>query len=160
MDRVFTDLGSFARFVERLPIAERFADLVARAEAAEHIEKKVKDIFGNASALEPALAESTQDERVRMGFSATETLLRTGALRDSIHWGHVSPRVTLIGSDSDIMPYHEFGGSTGGRPPKRAPLARTMAAEDEAAFGIYVAGFHAMFDQVHEYLEHPVAESE
>ena len=61
------------------------------------------------------LAQSTQDERERLGYPADEPLLRDGSTRDSI--GHaVGDLELVVGSDSDIMVYHELG--TANMPPR------------------------------------------
>ncbi len=56
----------------------------------------------------PDLADSTQQERVRLGFNPDDPLLRTGELRDSIEH-RTAELETSIGSDSDIMVWQEFG---------------------------------------------------
>lgn len=63
----------------------------------------------------PELAESTQEARSRAGFTPNDPLLVTGKLRDSIHH-ETNGLEAVIGSTSDIMPYHEFG--TASIPPR------------------------------------------
>lgn len=82
--------------------------------AAEMVEKTAKAEFGvYQDAIGPfpqwaELADSTKSERLRLGYSENEPLLRTGALRDSI--SHETKGLEAeIGSDSDIMVFHEFG---------------------------------------------------
>lgn len=54
------------------------------------------------------LAESTQEDRERKGYSPDEPLLRTGDLRDSIQ-SEVKGLEGVAGSTSDIAPYQEYG---------------------------------------------------
>lgn len=56
------------------------------------------------------LAPSTKAERVELGFTENDPLLRTGKLRDSIT-AMLSDWDAYVGSESPIMPYHEFGTS-------------------------------------------------
>lgn len=67
--------------------------------------------YQNAAGKFPAwapLAESTEREKLRLGYNANEPLLRTGALRDSIT-NKVERLTAIIGSTSPIMLYHEYG---------------------------------------------------
>ena len=59
----------------------------------------------------PQLADSTQEARAKAGYAPNDPLLMTGKLRDSIQH-ETSGLVAVIGSTSDIMPYHEFGTAT------------------------------------------------
>jgi phage gpG-like protein len=147
-DRVFLNLEEFIAFLPRAVEAEMAADVAARGTVAHVITEKVRRRIGQPDKLQPELAESTQAERVAKGFSPDETLLRTGALQESIAWDHESPRKTVVGSTSDYAPYHEFGGtgSRPGRPPKRSFLADTMSESDEEFFGVYVVDFKRLFD--------------
>lgn len=54
------------------------------------------------------LAESTQEERARLGYEPNDPLLRTGELRDSVSHD-VHELVATIGSTSEIAEFHEFG---------------------------------------------------
>lgn len=56
------------------------------------------------------LAQSTREDRVRLGFPEDDPLLRTGELRDSI--GHVAERrEAAIGSNLAVAEYQELGTS-------------------------------------------------
>jgi hypothetical protein len=80
----------------------------------------------------PALAESTQEERSRLGYSPNDPLLRDGTLRDSI--GHeVAELEAVIGSTSDIMFYQEFGTA---RIPPRPVLGPAAERNHEAILEI------------------------
>lgn len=56
----------------------------------------------------PSLAESTQTERERLGFTPDDPLLRRGDLRESIEH-EVSGMTAVIGSKDDVAAYQEFG---------------------------------------------------
>jgi hypothetical protein len=59
----------------------------------------------------PELAQSTQDQREHLGYSANDPLLRDGTMRDSISH-KVEELEAQIGSDSDILVWQEFGTAT------------------------------------------------
>ena len=54
------------------------------------------------------LAQATQDERVRLGYTPDDPLLRSGETRDTVTHA-VSGTEGVIGSDSDVMVYQELG---------------------------------------------------
>ena len=99
------------------------AEVLVRLHAASalervacRVEKTAKDELGAyQKAVGPFpewedLAQSTQEERERLGYPADEPLLRTGDLRDSISH-EVHNLDATIGSTSEIAEYHEFGTS-------------------------------------------------
>jgi hypothetical protein len=106
--RVFDGLGHFAEALEQMA-GIHIAAVEATAEASSHVlQKNVVDTFGDSSKLAD-LAQATQDERVRLGYSANDPLLRTGELlRDSVERVHVGLEVA-VGSNEPVMLYHEFG---------------------------------------------------
>jgi HK97 gp10 family phage protein len=59
----------------------------------------------------PELAESTQKDRERKGFTPNDPLLRSGELRDSIS-REISDDEAAVGSTSDVMVYQELGTPT------------------------------------------------
>lgn len=82
--------------------------------ALEAIEDEARSEFGiyqpgiGAFPAWPELADSTKDERVKLGYSENEPLLRSGELRDSSqHEAHGLEGVT--GSTDPVMGYQEFG---------------------------------------------------
>ena len=113
---------------------------------ATKIEKTAKSEFG---VYQPAvgafdewaeLAESTQTERERLGFTPNDPLLRTRGLRDSIEH-RVGDLEAEIGSDSDIMVYQEFGTERIPPRPVLGPAAeRNHDAILAALGGAVVAG--------------------
>lgn len=63
--------------------------------------------FGPFEAWAP-LAESTKADRVRLGYSEDEPLLRTGELRDSIE-SEVVGLAAIVGTKSEIGLWQEVG---------------------------------------------------
>ncbi|MGA8120389.1 hypothetical protein [Rouxiella badensis] len=88
---------------------------------AKEVEKEAKEEIGHyQQAVGPfeawaPLAESTQEDRVRRGFSADEPELRTGELRDSIK-SEASGLSSIAGSTSEVMLWQENG--TAKMPPR------------------------------------------
>ena len=87
------------------------SSLEASAQIVEDTAKAEFGIYqpriGPFEAWQP-LAESTMDQRVRLGFTPNDPLLRTGHLRDTITHD-VSDNEAFIGSDDDIMVKQELG---------------------------------------------------
>lgn len=113
---------------------------------AVKVEKTAKSEFGHyqpETGPFPAwaeLAESTKDERARLGYSEDEPLLREGDLRDSIEH-EVSELEAVIGTNSDIAEYHEFGTSKMPPRPFMGPaLVRNHDAIIEELGGAVVRG--------------------
>ena len=144
MNRFFESLGEFARFIPRVIIAEKIAELEARSEIAMLLTHEVKDRLGKPDRLLPKLKESTQDRREAAGYSRDETLLMTGKLRDSIGWEHASAFKTIVGSTDEKAVWHELG-PTNGHFPARSFLASTVAEKEAEAFELYVKTFGVSF---------------
>lgn len=111
----FKSLADFGAFTAlALPVALLSEMRHGMAKSAQLIETAAKREIGEyqpAAGAFPAwaeLAESTKADRVAKGFSEDEPLLRTGDLRDSIKH-EVSEFEAVIGSESDIAAYQEFG---------------------------------------------------
>ena len=108
------DLFRFAEFCAHdLPHEVQHAREKALEAGAQIIQKEARRVIGTYDYGWEQLAQSTQADREKKGFPANEPLLRTGELRDSIHYqilkrGHLAE----IGSDSDIAVYQEMGTST------------------------------------------------
>ena len=108
---------SMLEMITKLAAAEVAIHVNARhalEKVAAAVEKTAKgeigvyqDAIGPFSAW-PELAQSTQDDRERLGYSANDPLLRDGTMRDSIEH-RVAELEAEIGSDSDILVYQEFG---------------------------------------------------
>lgn len=130
------DFGNLAQFAAHI-IGQEIATLEALGTGlevvAKHIEDTAKDEIGQYQAEVgpfPAwapLADSTEAEKERLGFPLEAPLLRTGDLRESIRH-EVSGLEAVIGSDSDVMVYHEFGTSK--MPPR--PVIGPAAVRSES----------------------------
>lgn len=116
-------------FVEHLPklVAEvALAEHEGLEHAAKIVEREAKESVGHYQPQSgpfvawAELADSTKDDRERLGFPADEPELRAGALRDSIqHTVETHPlseSVAEIGSDSEVMVFQELG--TSNMPPR------------------------------------------
>lgn len=95
-------------------VAIHKAGTAALERVAKRIEATAKSEFGvyqpgvGPFGAWPELAESTKEERERLGFTPDDPLLRTGGLRDGISH-RVADLEAEIGSDDDVMVYQEFG---------------------------------------------------
>jgi hypothetical protein len=110
--------------------------------AAKMVEDEAKDAIGTYRYGWPQLAESTQEDRVRQGYSANEPLLRAGDLRDSIE--HVvvhHESAAYVGSNNPIAVYQELG--TVDIPPRSflggAARAKEHEIHEEIAKGLYLS---------------------
>lgn len=113
MTKELTLLGAVEMFAT-LGLELEHAHHVALEKAGKLVEGQAKDYLGTYNAQYPTvwleLADSTKKDRVSKGFPADEPLLRTGAMRDSIH--HTATHNEAhIGSDSQIAVWHELGTS-------------------------------------------------
>lgn len=131
MSKVF-DLVGFADHLLMAAAKERLALAAGLERVAAGIEKKAKEKIGHYqedSGMFPGwepLAQSTEDEKARLGYPLDAPLLRDGELRDSIKH-EVHELEAVIGSESDIAVYQEFGTST--IPPR--PFIGPAAFESE-----------------------------
>jgi hypothetical protein len=113
----FTSLTQFAEYLSKLePIGEEHK--VAALEAiGKYVKEKAQSKFGiyqDAVGEFPKweeLEDSTQEQRVRLGFSPNDPLYRTGELMNSIDY-NVEPNKVQIGSANPIMEWQEFGTAT------------------------------------------------
>jgi phage gpG-like protein len=130
--RSFTSIGSFVNFLTAEVAVSADTGRKAALEAlAKIIAAECKRVIGTYELGWPQLAEATQAERERLGYSANEPLLREGTLRDSIGYEIVKPgELAIVGSTSEIAVYQELGTST---IPARSFLAATAAQKGEAA---------------------------
>ena len=100
-------------------LAEHFASAAASCrarlavivtEAAAGGTEYAKDLIGHKQPMWDNLAESTVDEKRRLGFRAPDfqPLLRTGEMRDSIE-GESGGLVGVIGSNDPVLFWQELG---------------------------------------------------
>lgn len=88
--------------------------------AIEHAAKEMHGHYQQAHGPHPAwaqLAQSTQDERVRLGYTANDPLLRSGQMQRDISHG-VDGLDVVIGSVNEHAPVHELGSRDGTIPPR------------------------------------------
>ncbi len=98
--------------IERLKLAVAAVGAVPEEAAgitAPLLKLNIQDIMGTSALLD--LAPSTQEERVRLGYTPNDPLVRSGGLRDSIQSAAVGP-VAMAGSDDPIAEWQELGTAT------------------------------------------------
>lgn len=128
MNKNFNSFGDFARYLENVAAKKPQHDKALLKAVGQHVEDEAKRKMGVYQDADgpyeawPQLAESTQEDRVRKGFSPNDPLFRTGELMHSISH-HVERNNVLIGSTSDIMVYQELGTD---RIPPRPVLGLAM----------------------------------
>ena len=144
--REFKSLGDFARYLGDLERMLRPGDRRALRQAARLLQKHAKAKFGEYQPQAGSfvawaqLAQSTMDERARLGYPEDEPLLREGELRASIE-RQSDDREAQVGSNDDIMVLQELGTS---RMPPRSVLGSTgvECAEEVAklvGWSVYLA---------------------
>lgn len=82
------------------------------------------------------LAESTEDEKARLGAPADAPLLRWGDLQKSFRSTLVSDDEVIVGSTDPVMEYHEFGTSK--MPPR--PVIGPAYVKNERKIAAVLAG--------------------
>lgn len=137
-------LNDFADLLEKALIpVEASAALDTAAAVIEHEAKREIGTYQRSDMgpyeAWPELAESTKAERVRQGYSENDPLLRSGELRDSIS-RETHGLEAVVGSDSDVMVYQEFGTRT---IPPRPVLGLAAVRSHEAVLKIVGDGVFA-----------------
>jgi len=106
-------------FIARLDSAEQELTKGDRRALTKIGKKMMTDAKNYLGEYQPAtgkfpawapLADSTLEDKRRKGFPSPSPLLRTGELRDSIHYSVESHSVT-VGSDDPVAVYQELGKS-------------------------------------------------
>lgn len=136
------DLVGFAAHLARLPVLVAIEQHAALEHAAQLVEKRAKDKFGEyQQAAGPfvgwaELADSTKADRVAHGYSENNPLLRDGSQRASI--GHrADVNEAVVGSDSQVMVYLELGTS---KMPPRSTLGGAAVESAHEVVEILGAG--------------------
>lgn len=107
-------LAALAHHFESEMVAELGGVKRGLEKAAKLIEETAQDEIGTyQGAIGPypewaSLADSTEQEKTRLGYPANAPLLRTGDLRESIVH-EVGEWEATVGSTDPVMTYHEFG---------------------------------------------------
>ena len=135
------DIGAFLRFMETMPEKMRAARNLGLRDAAEVIAEEARAEIGHYQdaagpfAAWPELADSTKRERVELGFTENDPLLRTGALRESIGIAYGDGHAE-VGSDSPVAVDMELGTK---RAPPRSFLGGAAVRREKDAVDI-IAG--------------------
>lgn len=127
-------LMSFAADLTKIVAGADMFQREVMEKACKIVEKEAKRVIGTYDYGWPPLAESTKEDRARMGFAEDEPLLRTGEMRDSIEHRveveHVGLEVVgLVGTDNEIAKYQELGTRT--IPPRSFLGEAAMHKEEE-----------------------------
>ena len=119
-----------------LEICAQIVEATAKEEIGEY-----QGEVGAFPAWEP-LVESTVEEKERLGFAPPDNpLMRTRALQESISH-EVENDEARIGSDSEIMVYHEFGTSKMAMRPVLGPaLVRNLEIIERVLVKFTTGGF-------------------
>lgn len=136
--REFGSLREFANFTAERAVASRLAFTASLGVMAEYIKKTAQSYFGIESELPPPLSEYTQAERASLGFSPTQTLLRSGSLRDSYETAQIGT-VAGVGSPDPRALWHELGFynvRTKTEVPARPVLMKAAVETTDATFAI------------------------
>ncbi len=110
----FASLAELAHHLTRETVGGLTATRQGLEVATAILQKEAKAEFGHYQAAEgpfaswAPLTDETMAEREHLGFTPNDPLLRTGDLRNSIQ-RETSDWEGVVGSTSEIMPYHEFG---------------------------------------------------
>jgi phage gpG-like protein len=130
----FGYFGQAAQHLLSLKLGQQHTAMEA---ACVLVENEAKGLIGNYQsafspfAAWPELAQATKDQRVSLGYSENDPLLREGDLRDSID--HLSAHtIGVVGSAEDVAVYQELG--TAKIPPRSfLGLAAHLKAHDIAS---------------------------
>lgn len=127
----FASAGDAAAYLRGRSVSQGAAAQAGLAAAVKMVEHDAKAVIGTYERGWPPLKEATQAQRVRLGFTPNDPLLRAGELRDSIS-SEVEPGHGVVGSDSMIAVYQELGTSRG-IPPRSFLLSTAILDEDKVA---------------------------
>lgn len=139
----FSSIAAFVEFLATRPAAVEQAQRKGMEAAGKMLVRECQAMIGEEIREWPALAQSTVEEKQRLGFtgrvSPTDPLLRTGQLRNSIS-SQVETGKLVLGSDDPVAPFQEYGTS---RIPPRSFIGATMFRDGREAadlIGNYVMG--------------------
>lgn len=127
---------SILEFAAKLAAVEslaRHAAGEAVKDACKIVETEAKRVIGTYDHGWPQLAQSTQEERARLGFHPNEPLLRTGELRESIETTAPVDEgravCGYVGSKDPVAKFQELG--TRNIPPRPFLTGACVAKEKE-----------------------------
>jgi hypothetical protein len=134
----FGSLGALARHAATVSLEIDAALAHGVRDAGKVILKRTKAKFGEYHDAEgpfqtwPELQQSTQDERVREGYTADDPLLRSGNLRDSYRM-EAEGLTVEVGSEEDVALYQEVGVPSRNLP-ARSTLGMAFVESEKDAF--------------------------
>ncbi|MCA8385370.1 hypothetical protein [Burkholderia multivorans] len=110
----FKSFGAFATHLDKLAVASREVKKHMLEQAGKEVQKTAQGIIGEyqeAVGPYPAweeLAESTQAERARLGYSENDPGYRSGAMQRSIQ-PHVQDTELVVGSNDQDLVWFDVG---------------------------------------------------
>ena len=117
MAKEFSSLGDFALHLVKVQAAVKVAEHQGLKRVAQLIETTAKDELGNYQGeIGPfpawaQLADSTEEQKARMGYPVGAPLVATGEMRDNISHEVIGTNA-VIGSPDDRAIYQEMGTPT------------------------------------------------
>lgn len=129
--------GSFAELAIRLgeiALTKHHMEHAALEKAARAVEKRAKEKIGEYQEqigpfiAWPELAESTKEERLKLGYTENDPGLRSGEMRDSIEHQVHAPEAH-VGSNDDKLVWFELGTSK--QPPRSVIGGAAVEKSDE-----------------------------
>ena len=163
MAKTFPDIASFSSFLlEASGRAKSTHSRQALRSAATIVWRKARRAIGRDNwepgppfvSPWPDLAESTQQEKERLGYtgqvSEYDSLLRTGAVRDSIKWKiHPDNKGFSVGSDNKVAMMLELGTH---KMPPRSFLGGALASNGKRLAAKFGESLHTALkgEQVHQ----------
>jgi hypothetical protein len=144
--RKFTSLTQFAEYLSKLESIGEEHKIAALEAIGKYVKEKAQSKFGiyqDAVGEFPAweqLADSTQAERERLGYSPNDPLYRTGDLMASID-DNVTPNKVQVGSANPIMVWQEEGTPTIPPRPVLGPAMLESVEEIKKILGLMMVNW-------------------
>jgi len=108
----------YAEHSRRVWLASLVTEALAREAIGRLVLASITNVFGDVSKLAP-LAEATQTERARLGYSENDPLLRSGELRNSLELA-MRDGGFVVGTNDERMVWLEYGYAPHNLPPRPA----------------------------------------
>lgn len=137
----FKSFGAFAAHLERLAAESKAVEHHMLDKSAEEIQKTARGIIGEyqeAIGSYPAweeLAESTQAERGRLGYSENDPGYRSGAMQASVQ-RKVEGSESVVGSDDMHLYWFDLGTATQPPRPVLGPAAMHSSERVKKIMGL------------------------
>lgn len=136
----FNSFGAFATHLAKLAATGPEVTHHMVKAGAEEIAKTAQGEIGfYQTDIEPypdwaLLADSTEAEKARLGYEPDAPLLRTGEMKKSIR-ADAERNEAVVGSNDEILKYHEFGTDRMPPRPVLGPAAHYSSPRILAQFG-------------------------